>query len=189
MRKFLGGFIKYDETMDPECVELCDTMNCLPGIVTFESCCGHGKGPFRIWFKKTYNWHEGLFFLTRCADGRYWKYGYKWKIVLTVGDQFEDNYLPVHYMLESEDVGADAYEQAIDLVDNMNHHLNHDNFIKHYELQLDNFSHRKLELGPNDPDPYGGASSYELARALGKSMDEALDFQNDIEKIAKGEKE
>lgn len=37
----------------------------------------------------------------------------------------------------------------------------------------------------DQPNPDGGASSYELGRALGMNMDEALDFQNDIEKIAK----
>jgi hypothetical protein len=25
-------------------------MNRFPGIMTIESCCGHGKQPFRIWF-------------------------------------------------------------------------------------------------------------------------------------------
>lgn len=40
-----------------------------------------------------------------------------------------------------------------------------------------------------NPDPNGGASSYELGIALGKTMDEALDFQNDIEKLAKEEKD
>jgi len=190
MREFLKDHIKYDEEMDPQCIELCDAMNCLPGITTFESCSGHGALAFTIWFKKSYNWDEGLFFLTRCADGRYWKYGHEWRIELSVGDQFEDNHLPVNYALHSDNVrGEEAYEQAKDLVENMNYHLNHKNFIEFYKLTLDNYSHRKLKLGPNDPDPYGGASSYELARALGKSMDEALDFQNDIEKLAKVKEE
>ena len=36
--------------MDPECIALCDTLNLMPGIVTSESCCGHGRDKFRIWF-------------------------------------------------------------------------------------------------------------------------------------------
>jgi hypothetical protein len=36
--------------MDPECVELCRALNALPGIMTFESCCGHGERPFHVWF-------------------------------------------------------------------------------------------------------------------------------------------
>jgi len=39
----------------------------------------------------------------------------------------------------------------------------------------------------DEPNENGGASSYELGIALGKSMDEALDFQNEMEKRAKGE--
>ena len=36
--------------IDDEVVELCDAMNRLPGIQTIESCCGHDKMPFTIWF-------------------------------------------------------------------------------------------------------------------------------------------
>lgn len=37
--------------MDKECIVLCRAMNNLQGITTTESCCGHGKEPFQIWFK------------------------------------------------------------------------------------------------------------------------------------------
>lgn len=40
----------YPSDMDLECVPLCNALNRLPGIVTVESCCGHGKEPFRIYF-------------------------------------------------------------------------------------------------------------------------------------------
>ncbi len=36
--------------MDPECIPLVEAMNTLIGIYTFESCCGHGKRPFCIFF-------------------------------------------------------------------------------------------------------------------------------------------
>jgi len=36
--------------MDPECIELCNTLNSLPGVNTFESCCGHCKSRYNIWF-------------------------------------------------------------------------------------------------------------------------------------------
>jgi hypothetical protein len=39
-----------DYSMDKECVPLCDAINRIDGIDTFESCCGHGNKPFRIWF-------------------------------------------------------------------------------------------------------------------------------------------
>ena len=36
--------------LDPEVLGLCRAMNAFPGITTVESCCGHGRFPFRIWF-------------------------------------------------------------------------------------------------------------------------------------------
>ena len=41
--------MEYIGVMDPECIELCDAINLCPGIQTIESCCGHGKAPYRIW--------------------------------------------------------------------------------------------------------------------------------------------
>lgn len=42
--------MKYDAHMDPECIPICDALNALPGVKTSESCCGHGKQPFRVFF-------------------------------------------------------------------------------------------------------------------------------------------
>lgn len=139
MRKFVK-IVEYDEFMDAECVDLCNAMNSLPGIVTMESCCGHSSSPYQIFFRVTDS-KQGLFFLTRCTDHRYWKYGYLWKIELIVGDSlYEDGELPITYLLTSEPiVGDDAYAQAQDLLDNMIHHLNHDNFMNYYNLDLNKF--------------------------------------------------
>ena len=129
---------EYDEYMDPEVVDLCNAMNALPGIETFESCCGHNDDQFRIWFKVK-NSKQGLFFITRCANSRYWEYGHIWKIELIVGDMNYEQ-LPVHYYLHSGEVkGKEAYKQAKSLVDNMNHHLNHENFLKYYKIDLNKF--------------------------------------------------
>ena len=40
----------YDERMDQECIPICDALNALPGIRTFESCCGHEVRPFCVYF-------------------------------------------------------------------------------------------------------------------------------------------
>lgn len=40
----------YIGVIDSECTPLCDAINRIPGLDTFESCCGHDKHPFRIWF-------------------------------------------------------------------------------------------------------------------------------------------
>ena len=36
--------------MDAECIDLCNILNTLPGITTFESCCGHYRNRYNIWF-------------------------------------------------------------------------------------------------------------------------------------------
>lgn len=41
---------RYDMWMDSECVPVCDALNALSGIHTFESFCGHKKNPFFIAF-------------------------------------------------------------------------------------------------------------------------------------------
>jgi hypothetical protein len=36
--------------LDPECLALCTAINDhVEGIITTESCCGHGERPYRIW--------------------------------------------------------------------------------------------------------------------------------------------
>ena len=36
--------------MDIECIELCNLLNSLPTVETMESCCGHCKDEYSIWF-------------------------------------------------------------------------------------------------------------------------------------------
>ena len=68
---------------------------------------------------------------------RYWKYGYLWKIELSVGDTMRDGILPTTYLLHSGPiVGEDAYMQAESLIENMNHHLNHVNFLNGYGFSI-----------------------------------------------------
>lgn len=129
----------YGDDMDIECIDLCDALNAIPGIATMESCCGHGSHQFMVFFRVTDQ--KGLFFLTRCVDRRYWKYGYLWKIELSVGDSiYEDGNLPTTYLLHSGPmVGEDSYDQAKSLINNLNEHLNHKNFMKHYNLNINDF--------------------------------------------------
>jgi len=42
--------LREDSWMDKECIDLCIAMNKIPGIQTYESCCGHGKNPYNIYF-------------------------------------------------------------------------------------------------------------------------------------------
>lgn len=41
----------YPDDIDKECVVLCDALNSIPGVTTRESCCGHGRKPYRVWFQ------------------------------------------------------------------------------------------------------------------------------------------
>lgn len=41
---------KLPDDMDSECLKLCEALNLLPGILTTNSCCGHGERPYRIFF-------------------------------------------------------------------------------------------------------------------------------------------
>jgi|SRR5579862_6344814 len=50
------------EDIDKECVAICQAMNFLPGLSTIESCCGHGKTPYWIFFRLDEESSEGLMF-------------------------------------------------------------------------------------------------------------------------------
>ncbi len=142
----LKSNIKHDGRMDKDVIELCEAINALPALQTIESCSGHGRTPFSIFFKCDGTSMEGLFFLTRCIDRRYFQHGHLWSINLSVGDTVRNNILPTLFDLQSINLwseekikGKKAYKQAGDLVENMNYHLNHKNFIKGFNLNLDKF--------------------------------------------------
>jgi hypothetical protein len=93
---------KLDDNMDKECIKLCKAMNKMPGIRTFESCCGHGRSPYHIWFLA--DSFESLPNLV------YWFMGchcgfYGWNVQVTTDCAAS----PVHFMVEGP-IGA--YEEA-----------------------------------------------------------------------------
>lgn len=142
MYKF-SGIHEYDEHMDEECIHLCDALNCLPGVKTRESCCGHGDRPFTIWFSCTSD--ISLRFLGRCIDRRYWEFGSNWRIELENSDV---NYDYSVFTLISHGywgnvlkntLGSDAYNQANDLIDNMEWHLNCKPYIDAFIKDLSEF--------------------------------------------------
>lgn len=128
--------------LDPEVIQLVRRLNELPGIKTTESCCGHGSRPFSIFFQVDPREERGLFFLTRCADRRYWKYGYLWQITLSVGDAMASHkgrkILPIAYELHSGPiVGFDAYAQAQSLVENIDTHWEDRAFREAFNLDFE----------------------------------------------------
>lgn len=82
---------------------------------------------------------EGLFFLTRCMDRRYWEHGHKWRIELEVGDvEHMNGDRPINYNLYRA-FQEDDNEQAImdefkSLFGNMMHHFNLDDFMDYYNM-------------------------------------------------------
>lgn len=87
----------YDEFMDKECVELCDALNSLEGVETFESCCGHFRKKYRIYFKLS-SWYS-LSLLARAFDIRY--SSGKWRIAIGSTDTPSPIIGTTVFMLES----------------------------------------------------------------------------------------
>jgi len=105
--------------MDSEVVALCKALNSLPGIVTVESCCGHGRYPFRIWFDVSDFKSLGLSCLARCTCFRYYTYKPGWKVILEHGDMYES---VVSFVLEGGR-GERAYKMADALAENIMAHV------------------------------------------------------------------
>ena len=58
--------------IDRECISLCNAINRFKGLRTIESCCGHNKYPYHIWFKAS-NFKSlppMLYYLDICHCGR-----------------------------------------------------------------------------------------------------------------------
>ncbi len=138
--KKLNAIMNYDNKMDSEVKDICNALNSLTGIKTSESCSGHNKDNVKIWFSVTN--FISLFFLVRCVDDRYWKFGNFWNITLTIGDKMYGDIQPTYFILSGNGVkGKRAYEQLDDLIDNMNYHLNHTVFLKEYNINIKDFKY------------------------------------------------
>jgi hypothetical protein len=117
-------------------LDLAHTVNALPGVKVEHAFHHSNQGP-TILFSVDEMCHKGLFFLTRCIDKRYFKWGNFWDIKLSVGDQYCDKKLPIIYELSTTSVD---FEKSIkELVDNLNYHFHHENFMEYYELKKDDF--------------------------------------------------
>lgn len=99
----MNGAEIYCEPIDKECAGLCDFLNSLSGIKTIESCCGHGKEPYRIWFIP-----ESLDCLPNLLSN-FSDFG-DWRIEIYVADSGQ----PVRWIIEGP-IGKKAYEQSIDI--------------------------------------------------------------------------
>lgn len=83
--RFKKPIVKLPKDMDEECVSLCKTLNLLPGIYTRESCCGHLKEPFRIFFRCSS--FTSLAVLARAIDNRYCGMSKVWSVLAETADK------------------------------------------------------------------------------------------------------
>lgn len=134
---------KYDGKMDKECIPLCDALNSLPDVETTESCCGHCKDRFRIFFKCKNPY--SLSVIARVFNRRYSGTKLQWIIEVETHDNGGYNYF-VH--------SVEAYENNIimmkdvsQLVENIKHWSSKE--YKEYFLNgIVNEDEKKLNLKP-----------------------------------------
>lgn len=92
---------------------------------------------------------EGLFFLTRCLDRRYWVYGNQWEIKLSVGDViYENGDRPITYIISldiSDKSESDLVEQCESLIENMSYHFHHDAFMSGFNMNRDKYKECRLQ--------------------------------------------
>ena len=101
--------MKLSDDMDKEAINLCIAMNKFPGIKTIESCCGHGKRPYRIWFDigALEDLPRLLYYFDECHCGFY-----NWKIVVITDCAMS----PAHFKVEGP-VGEEAYKESEHIAD------------------------------------------------------------------------
>ena len=75
---------KYDEYMDKECIPLCDALNQLPGVKTFESCCGHLQRRYGVWLHTANPYSMAV--IARAFDKRYVPTSIMWDIKIETID-------------------------------------------------------------------------------------------------------
>lgn len=124
--------------LDSACLSLFEAMSQLPGIETTESCCGHGKEPFLMWFRMDPG-QIGADVLTRCLSGRYYCY--------FEGEQRQDPYWRVYiadsetgcsFVLEGKPMpeDGDRCEPAEKLAANLQEHID-EGFAKMWRCRED----------------------------------------------------
>ena len=123
--------IKYDSMMDDECIGLCDALNRIPGIRTLESCCGHGRHGFWVWFTITEP-YKNLTVVGRVFDNRYG--GLEgWNCILDCTDCPETS--PVFLISSNQIMGPLAYDQANKIAENLDLHMKHPEFLHIFGIQ------------------------------------------------------
>lgn len=118
-----NGADGYDGYMDKECVAICDALNALPGVETIESCCGHFKNSYRIWFGSVNPY--SLAIIARVFDRRYSGTNLVYRVCMITRDA--EVYPQYTYMIESVAPYSSQKEMEEDIaaiLDNFKHWQN-----------------------------------------------------------------
>ena len=88
---------------------------------------------------------EGLFFLARCMDRRYWEHGHKWRIELEVGDvEHMNGDRPINYNLfrafQEGDSEGIIIDECKSLYDNMMYQFHNESFMKHFNMNKEGYT-------------------------------------------------
>ena len=122
--EWLGGEIEntevkkdnYNGYMDKECIPICDALNSIPDVHTTESCCGHCKDRFRVFF--TCDNPYSLAIIARVFDKRYSNTHLQWIIELITNDDGTYEYF-VHSIEKYTDEKT-MMKDVFQLVENVN---------------------------------------------------------------------
>jgi len=144
--------------------QLTQTIESLPGIKVNGSNLSNSFDKIKIRWPGIYLFFisdekdaEGLFFLTRSIDSRYWEFGNLWRIELSCSDQMHQNGdRPITYNifrpLIEEETEEEIDKEIESLINNMHYHFHHDNFMTGYNMDRTKYDLKewKREMKLND---------------------------------------
>lgn len=119
--------VKYPKDIDKQCIPLCDALNFIPSIRTLESCCGHGKDSFKIWF--TIKKIKYLTVIGRVFDRRY---GGIEGWVCEVSNTDISDLCPTFFINSGNIIGNKTYSDSKKIAKNIYNHLAHEKFCKEF---------------------------------------------------------
>ena len=137
-----------------DCKNLTEVINSLPGIeitndnlsYDFNIIKSNWAGIY-IFFNSDEKEREGLFFLVRSMDCRYWEFGHLWRIELSSGDKFKPNGdLPINYNIfrpitEELPYREDEIEREIEsLIGSLNYHFHNNSFMNGYNMDRSKYT-------------------------------------------------
>nr|DAQ41469.1 MAG TPA: methyltransferase-like protein [Caudoviricetes sp.] len=118
----------YDGYMDKECIHICDALNSIPNVQTTESCCGHCRDRFMVFF--TCDNPHSLAIIARVFDRRYISTSQPWYIELQTKDSGDYD-----YFIHSEtkyDSEITMMKDVNQIIENIKHWCD-DKFASHFK--------------------------------------------------------